>query len=65
MQQILERDNGYFALDSKPVTITGKDHRAAYGSDGDYFSKPNVEEVFDKVYLMMHEANPSQFPGIY
>lgn len=65
LQQILERDNGYFHLDSKPLTITGKNHRPAYGSDGDYFSKPNVEEIFDKIYRLISETNPSQFPGIY
>lgn len=65
LQQILERDNGYFDLDSKPITITGKDHRAAYGSDGDYFSKPNVETVFDTIYKMMNEVNPDKFPRIY
>ena len=65
MQQILERDNGYFYLDSKPTTVTGKEHRAAYGSDGDYFSKPSVEDVFDKVYEVMSEAKPEKFPSIY
>ncbi len=65
LQQILERDNGYFTLDSKPVTITGKDHRAAYGSDGDYFSKPSVEDVFDGVYDLLSEVNPDKFPSIY
>ncbi|SNS80872.1 Pyruvate/2-oxoglutarate/acetoin dehydrogenase complex, dehydrogenase (E1) component [Ekhidna lutea] len=65
LQQILERDNGYFNLDSKPLTITGKNHRPAYGSDGDYFSKPNVEEIFDKVYAMISETNPEEFPSIY
>ena len=65
MQQILERDNGYFNLDSKPLTITGKNHRPAYGSDGDYFSKPNVEEIVEKVYELVSEANPGSFPNIY
>lgn len=65
LQQVLERDNGYFHLDSKPLSITGKDHRAAYGSDGDYFSKPNVEEVFDKIYELISEANPGSYPSIY
>ena len=65
MQQILERDNGYFYLDSKPLTITGKNHRPAYGSDGDYFSKPNVEEVFDKVYNLISEVNPDNYPSLY
>ncbi|MEQ6169025.1 MULTISPECIES: thiamine pyrophosphate-dependent enzyme [unclassified Ekhidna] len=65
LQQILERDNGYFHLDSKPTTITGKNHRPAYGSDGDYFSKPNVEDVFDRVYALMSEANPESYPSLY
>ncbi|MEO9869463.1 alpha-ketoacid dehydrogenase subunit alpha/beta [Ekhidna sp.] len=65
LQQILERDNGYFHLDSKPLTITGKNHRAAYGSDGDYFSKPNVEEIFDEIYSMHSEIDPERFPSIY
>lgn len=65
LQQILERDNGYFHLDSKPTTISGKNHRPAYGSDGDYFSKPNVEDVFDSVYAMMSEVNPEKYPGLY
>ncbi len=65
LQQILERDNGYYHLDSKPRTLTGKDHRPAYGSDGDYFSKPSVEDVFDTVYELMNEVNPSDFPRIY
>lgn len=65
MQQILERDNGYFHLDAKPITISGKEHRAAYGSDGDYFSKPNVEDVFDKVYQLLSESDPTRYPTIY
>lgn len=65
LQQVLERDNGYFHLDSKPLTISGKNHRPAYGSDGDYFSKPNVEDVFDRVYNLISEANPGKFPSIY
>lgn len=65
MQQVLERDNGYFQLDSKPVTITGKDHRPAYGSDGDYFSKPNVEDVVEIVTELMVEVDPTNFKNIY
>jgi len=65
MQQILERDNGYYHLDSKPITITGKNHRAAYGSDGDYFSKPTIEDVFDQVYGLLSEVRPGEFPAIY
>lgn len=58
LQQVLEKQNGYFHLDSKPITITGKDHRAAYGSDGDYFSKPSVEDIFDGVYEAVSESRP-------
>jgi len=65
MQQVLEEQDGYHYLDSKPVTISAKPHRTAYGSDGDYFSKPNVEEIFDKVYALMSEAQPERFPPIY
>ncbi|MEM9983211.1 MAG: transketolase C-terminal domain-containing protein, partial [Bacteroidota bacterium] len=65
MQQVLEKQNAYRYLDSAPLTIYAKDHRPAYASDGDYFSKPNVEHIFDKVYEMMREVNPSQFPAIY
>jgi 2-oxoisovalerate dehydrogenase E1 component len=65
MQKVLEEQQGYQYLDSAPVTITAKEHRPAYSSDGDYFSKPNAEEVFDKIYALMHEANPTAFPPIY
>ncbi|MEM6642743.1 MAG: thiamine pyrophosphate-dependent enzyme [Bacteroidota bacterium] len=65
LQQILERDNGYYYLDSQPRTITGKDHRPAYGSDGDYFSKPSVEEIFDECYALISEINPENYPTLY
>ncbi|HEU5290377.1 MAG TPA: thiamine pyrophosphate-dependent enzyme [Cyclobacteriaceae bacterium] len=65
MQQVLEQQNAYQHLDSAPVTITGKEHRPAYSSDGDYFSKPNVESVFDRIYAMMRESDPDRFPSIY
>jgi pyruvate/2-oxoglutarate/acetoin dehydrogenase E1 component len=65
LQQIVEIQNAYQYLDAKPVTLAAKPHRPAYGSDGDYFSKPSVEDVFDAVYAIMHEADPSQFPAIY
>jgi len=61
LQQILERDNGYFLLDSKPLTITGKEHRPAYGTDGDYFSKPSVEDIFEGVMDVMRESQPERF----
>lgn len=65
MQQVLETQNGYFYLDSQPVTITGKAHRPAYASDGDYWSKPNPDTVFEKIYALMSEVMPTQFPKLY
>jgi 2-oxoisovalerate dehydrogenase E1 component len=65
MQQVLELQNGYQYLDSAPVTITGREHRPAYASDGDYFTKPNPEEVFEKVYTMIREVDPENFSGLY
>jgi len=62
MQQVLERDRGYDWLDSEPRTLPAKDHRPAYGSDGDYWSKPNRETIFESVYDLMHEAMPVRFP---
>lgn len=65
MQQVLELQDGYRYLDSKPITIPAKDHRPAYASDGDYFSKPNAEEVFEKVYAVMREVDPVKYPSLY
>lgn len=65
LQQIIEQQNGYEHLDSKPQTLTSKAHRPAYGTDGDYFSKPSTEDIFEKVYAMMNEVNPSKFPDLY
>ena len=65
LQQIIEEQKGYFYLDSKPVTLTAKAHRPAYGTDGDYFSKPSIEDIFDSAYNMMHEVRPNDFPEIY
>ncbi len=65
MQKVLEEQDGYKYLDSKPTTIAAKEHRPAYGSDGDYFSKPNPEDVFDTVYDMMCEAEPHRFSPLY
>lgn len=65
LQQVLEEQKGYRFLDSMPVTIAAQPHRPAYSSDGDYFSKPNVETVFDTVYKLMAEANPEAYPEIY
>jgi 2-oxoisovalerate dehydrogenase E1 component len=65
MQQVLEVQDGYKYLDSRPETIAAKEHRPAYASDGDYFSKPNEEDVFDRVYAMMNEFDPKKYPSIY
>ncbi len=62
MQNVLDRDGGYRYLDSQPECLTGKPHLPAYGTDGDYFSKPNVEDIFDRVYRIMHESDPSEYP---
>ncbi|WP_420322675.1 alpha-ketoacid dehydrogenase subunit alpha/beta [Flagellimonas sp.] len=64
MQEILEKQGGYQYLDSSPQTLTAKEHRPAYASDGDYFSKPNAEDIFEKVYEIMNETNPSEFPTL-
>jgi pyruvate/2-oxoglutarate/acetoin dehydrogenase E1 component len=64
MQEVIENQGGYFYLDSPARTLSGKAHRPAYGSDGDYWSKPNSETVFDAVYEMMYEVDPNQFPKI-
>jgi pyruvate/2-oxoglutarate/acetoin dehydrogenase E1 component len=65
MQQILEVQNAYDYLDSKPETLTSKEHRPAYGTDGDYFSKPSVEDIYEKVYAMMSEVNPTKYPSLF
>ena len=65
MQQVLEKQGAYAFLDSGPVTITGKEHRPAYGSDGDYFSKPSSEDVFERVYQLMHDSEPERFPHLF
>ncbi len=65
MQKVLEEQKGYRYLDAEPSTVTAKEHRAAYSTDGDYFSNPNAEDVFEKIYEMMHEYNPSIYPRIF
>lgn len=64
MQEILEKQNAYRFLDSKPQTLTAKEHRPAYGTDGNYFSKPSAEDIFEKVYSIFNEVNPEQFPSL-
>ena len=65
LDQIINKQDGFKYLDSKPVTLTAKDHRPAYGSDGDYFSKPSVEDIFETVYAIMHEVNPDKYKSLY
>ena len=65
MQEVIEKQSGYYHLDSPAKTLSGTAHRPAYGSDGDYWSKPNAESVFDAVYEMMNEVDPETYPKIY
>ena len=65
MQKIIEEQKAYNFLDSEPQTLAAKEHRPPYGKDGDYFTKPSSEDIFEKVYLMMSESNPSKFPSLY
>ncbi len=63
LQQILEGQKGFYELDSAPVTLTSKDHRTAYGTDGDYFSKPSKDDIMDRAYAIMNEFDPEKFPN--
>ncbi|HSH01098.1 MAG TPA: thiamine pyrophosphate-dependent enzyme [Anaerolineae bacterium] len=65
LQKVLEEQGGYWWLDGEPRTLSAKPHRPPYGSDGNYFSKPNVEEIFDVIYEMMHEIDPQAYPIFY
>ncbi|MBL4675630.1 MAG: transketolase [Mucilaginibacter sp.] len=65
LQKIIEAQNGYYLLDAQPKTISAAEHRPPYGSDGDYFSKPSVDDVIEKVYKMMNEANPGKYPELF
>jgi pyruvate/2-oxoglutarate/acetoin dehydrogenase E1 component/TPP-dependent pyruvate/acetoin dehydrogenase alpha subunit len=65
MQQVLDEHGAYYFLDSKPVCISAQAHRPAYGTDGDYFSKPSVETIFDAAYQIMSEVNPAKYPELY
>lgn len=65
LQEVIEKQGGYYWLDSPPRTLPGKPHRPAYGSDGDYWSKPNAEQIFEAVYEMMHEVDPRAYPLFY
>jgi pyruvate/2-oxoglutarate/acetoin dehydrogenase E1 component len=65
MQQVVDEQNGYRYLDSKPQCLSAKPHRPPYGVDGDYFTKPSIEDVFKSVYAIMHETNPGKYPEFY
>ena len=64
LQQIIEEQDAYQYLDSKPQTLPAKAHRPAYGTDGDYFSKPSIEDIYERVYAMMSEVNPTKYPSL-
>ena len=63
LNEVINVQKGYYHLDAQPITLTAKEHRPAYGSDGDYFSKPNVDEIIDAIYGIMHEYNPLSYPS--
>jgi len=65
MQKVVEEQKGFYHLDAEPTTLTAKAHRAAYSTDGDYFSNPNAEDVFEKAYNVMHEYQPAKYPKIF
>ena len=65
LQEVVEKQGGYVWLDSPPRTLPGKNHRPAYGSDGDYWSKPSADSMFEAIYNMMSESNPKQFPRYF
>ncbi len=65
LQQIVERMGGFWWLDAPPVTVTGREHRPAYGSDGDYFSKPSRDEIFRAIYGLLRDAVPGRYPSLF
>ena len=65
LQEVLETQNGYHHLDSKPITVSAKAHRPAYGSDGDYYSKPNASDIFEAAYGIMNDVNPTKYPKLF
>ncbi|MCA1745468.1 MAG: hypothetical protein LC643_07175, partial [Bacteroidales bacterium] len=65
MQKVIEDQGAFYHLDAPPITVSAKDHRPAYGTDGDYFSKPNAEDVYEAIYALMNETRPGQYPPIY
>ena len=65
LNEVITKQKGYFHLDSEPVCLCAKDHRPAYGTDGDYFSKPNNEDIVEAIYSIMNEYNPSLYPSLF
>ncbi|SDD43142.1 Pyruvate/2-oxoglutarate/acetoin dehydrogenase complex, dehydrogenase (E1) component [Mucilaginibacter pineti] len=65
IQNIVEAQKGYYSLDAQPRTLTAKEHRPPYGSDGDYFSKPSIDDIIEAAYAIMSEANPTKYPAIF
>ena len=65
LQKIIEDQDAFKLLDSKPITLTAKAHRPAYGSDGDYFSKPSIDDIIEKTYEIMNEYDPNKYTDIY
>ena len=65
LQQVLDAQNAYRFLDSKPETLAAKAHRPAYGTDGDYFSKPSAEDIYEKIYSILNESDPKKYPALY
>jgi pyruvate/2-oxoglutarate/acetoin dehydrogenase E1 component len=65
LQEVIEKQGGYYWLDLPPQTISAKPHRPAYGSDGDYWSKPNAEQIFEAGYKMMNEVDPETYPSFF
>lgn len=65
LQKIIEEQDAYQYLDSKPQTLSAQEHRPAYGTDGDYFSKPSIEDIYEKVYSIISESNPTKYPKLY
>ena len=65
LDEIVNKQEAYYYLDSKPATITAKAHRPAYGTDGDYFSKPSTNDIFEGVYKVMHESDPVKYKSLY
>ena len=65
LHKVIQEQKAFYHLESEPITITAHEHRPAYSSDGDYFSNPNAEDVFEIIYRMMHEKDPQKYSEIY